>query len=100
MGGRDKSPFPLWVTKCPLYEWVFLFKDVMNQVAAHAYYGQPVTGIRPAAQQDGSKLAAPSAPYVGRNRCIANDDTCEGPRAKGTEYCVGHLRSVKKAESE
>jgi hypothetical protein len=71
----------------------------MSSVPAHSYYGQPVSGIRPAQAVDGAKIAPPSAPYVGRNRCIANNDTCEGPRAKGTEYCVGHLRAKKKEES-
>jgi hypothetical protein len=46
----------------------------------------------------GAKLAAPSAPYIGRNRCIANEDTCEGPKAKGTDFCVGHLRSKGQAK--
>ena len=41
-------------------------------------------------------MATASAPYTGRNRCIANNDTCEGPQAKGTEYCIGHLRSTEK----
>ena len=46
----------------------------------------------------GAKIAAPSAPYVGRNRCIANQDTCEGPKARGTDYCIGHLRSQGQAK--
>jgi hypothetical protein len=65
---------------------------IKNSKPAHAYYGEPVSGIR-LAPTNGAKLAAASAPYIGRNRCIANDDTCEGPKAKGTDYCVGHLRS-------
>lgn len=56
-------------------------------------YGAPVTSIRPASSQAGSRLAAASGPYLGRQRCIANGDTCEGPQAKGSEYCIGHLRS-------
>lgn len=28
--------------------------------------------------------------------CIGNDDTCGARRAKGTEYCIGHLRSLEK----
>lgn len=63
-----------------------------NAVNAQGYYGTPVSGQRLAHIQ-GAKLAAPSAPYIGRNRCIANEDTCEGPKAKGTDFCVGHLRS-------
>lgn len=65
---------------------------IKNSVPAHALYGKPVTGYRLAAIE-GARLAAASGPYVGRNRCIANDDTCEAPKAKGTDYCIGHLRS-------
>lgn len=68
----------------------------MTKQLAHTLYGAPVSGIRPASQQDGSKLAPGSGPYLGRNKCIANEDTCEGPRAKGTDYCAGHLRSMQK----
>lgn len=28
--------------------------------------------------------------------CAGNDDTCGARRAKGTEYCIGHLRSIEK----
>lgn len=63
---------------------------------AHTMYGNPINGIRPAAQQVGSKMATASGPYTGRQRCIANNDTCEGPQAKGTEHCIGHLRAMEK----
>ncbi len=63
-----------------------------NAQPAHSLYGAPVSGQR-LAYTENAKIAAPSGPYVGRNRCIGNDDTCEGPKAKGTDYCVGHLRS-------
>jgi len=44
---------------------------------------------------DGARLAAASGPYVGRgNKCAGNDDTCEGRRAMGTNYCYGHARSL------
>ena len=69
---------------------------ISGSVPAHAYYGQPVSGQR-LASVDGARLAAPSGPYIGRgNKCSANDDTCEGMRAKGTDYCMGHLRSIAK----
>jgi hypothetical protein len=35
-------------------------------------------------------------PYVGHTRCKANDETCEAARAKGTDYCIGHLRQMAK----
>lgn len=59
-------------------------------------YGAPVSAIRPAAASAGARVAAGSGPYTGRQRCIANNDTCEGPQARGTEYCIGHLRAVEK----
>lgn len=67
-----------------------------NAVPAHSLYGKPVSGQRLSAV-DGARLAAGSGPYVGRNRCVANDDTCEAPKAKGTDYCIGHLRSQGEA---
>jgi hypothetical protein len=70
-------------------------------VPAYSLYGQPANNMRLNAVAD-ARIAAPSAPYVGRgNKCVGNDDTCEGSRAKGTEYCMGHLRSKvgKKVEN-
>lgn len=64
----------------------------------HALYGVPANAAR-LAHVDGARLAPPSAPYVGRgNKCSANDDTCEGMRAKGTELCMGHLRAKNSSE--
>jgi len=70
----------------------------MSKQLAHTLYGEPVSGQRPAQAADGSRLAAASAPYVGRNRCVANNDTCEGPRAKGSELCIGHLKAASKGK--
>lgn len=68
----------------------------IQAVPAHSLYGRPAVDAR-LAHMDGARIAAPSAPYVGRgNKCTANEDTCEGMRAKGTAYCMGHLRSLKK----
>jgi hypothetical protein len=67
----------------------------INGVPAAGYYGSPITGQRHAPTAT-SRPAPSYAPFVGRNRCVANDDTCEAPRAKGTDYCVGHLRSRAK----
>lgn len=72
----------------------------MSKQLAHTLYGEPVRGVRPAAMADGARLAPGSAPYLGRNRCVANNDTCEGPKAKGTEYCIGHLRAMAKKDEE
>lgn len=74
--------------------------SISGSVPAHSYFGAPVTGQRLAAV-DGARIAAPSAPYVGRgNKCSANDDTCKGNRVKGEVLCMGHLRSVRKAQAE
>lgn len=71
-----------------------------NAVPAHAYYGQPQGDYRRAAFAD-ARLASASAPYVGRgNKCMGNDDTCKGIRAKGTQYCMGHLRRIAKENGE
>jgi hypothetical protein len=73
--------------------------SISGSVPAHAYYGRPVGGQRLAAVE-GARIATASAPYVGRgNKCSANEDTCEGIRAKGTEYCMGHIRKFKPAIS-
>lgn len=58
------------------------------------YYGVPVQGNKPAGQVPGSKPAPASGPYLGRgNFCSAMDDTCEGRKARGTDFCIGHLRN-------
>jgi hypothetical protein len=65
-----------------------------NAQLSGEYYGVPVQGIRPSAEVPGSRQAPPSGPYLGRgNFCAANDDTCTGRKARGTDYCMGHLRS-------
>lgn len=67
-----------------------------KSIPAYALYGAPV-GHQRLAHIEGARIAPPSAPYLGRgNKCSANDDTCEGMRAKGTEFCMGHLRSKDK----
>lgn len=32
--------------------------------------------------------------------CTANDDSCRARKAKGTEFCIGHLRSMEKQSGE
>jgi hypothetical protein len=61
-------------------------------IPAHSLHGKPVGGQR--LSPTATSRPAPSyADYVGRNRCIANGDTCQGFKAKGSDYCAGHLRS-------
>jgi hypothetical protein len=65
-------------------------------VPAHSLYGTPVGGSR-LNHLAGARIAAASAPYLGRgNKCSANDDTCEASRVKDTELCFGHTRSAAK----
>lgn len=69
----------------------------MTAKLAHTLYGEPtIRGAKPDNHANGARPAPVGAEYVGRNRCIANNDTCEGPKAKGTDYCIGHLRSMEK----
>lgn len=71
----------------------------MPAVPAYSLYGTPANSSR-LAPTNGSRIAAPSAPYVGRgNKCSANDDTCEGMRAKSTPYCMGHLKALAKQKA-
>lgn len=69
---------------------------MMSKQLIHTRYGEPASrSSKPVGSAVGSKMAGPSAPYTGRNRCIANNDTCEGPKAKGTDWCIGHLRAFE-----
>ena len=75
--------------------------SIKGSMPAHAYYGAPVSAIRPAGMQGGARLASGSGPYVGRgNKCSAKNDTCMGNRVKNQELCAGHLRSVKSKEAK
>lgn len=52
--------------------------------------------------RSGTQLAPPSGtPYVPKYESCAivreNGDRCKGPKAKGTDYCIGHLRAMEKA---
>lgn len=63
----------------------------------HSYYGEPANrDSRPFATADARPAPAGGMPYVGHTRCKANDETCEAARAKGTDYCIGHLRQMAK----
>lgn len=66
-----------------------------NSVSTHALYGQPVVGYRLSAVAD-ARIAAPSAPYIGRgDKCTGNDDSCGANKVRGQEFCVGHLKQAK-----
>ncbi len=55
--------------------------------------------------RSGTELAPPSGnPYAGKYQtCLvvrADGAQCKGPKAKGTDFCIGHLRSMEKAQKE
>ena len=69
---------------------------------AHTLYGEPATsGQRPAGDAGPtSRLAPAGAPYLGRgSKCAGNDDTCNANKMRGQDYCVGHLKGIKAAET-
>jgi hypothetical protein len=67
----------------------------------HSYYGVPATrDSRPYATADAAPAPAGGMPYLGHTRCIANEETCQGARAKGTDYCIGHLRQKAKEQAD
>jgi hypothetical protein len=66
-----------------------------NSAPAYSYYGTPQNYNRLSAVA-GAKLAAASAPYVGRgDKCSGNDDTCGANRVRGEELCAGHMKGLK-----
>jgi hypothetical protein len=36
----------------------------------------------------------------GLRYCLGGNDTCKAFRANGTEYCIGHLRSLEKQKGD
>lgn len=72
--------------------------QIGGAVPAHSRYGQPAPKYR---QADGGLpsgamgIGPPSKPSVQRSRmCVVCG---KAYRAKGTDYCVGHLRQAEKA---
>jgi hypothetical protein len=75
----------------------------------HSTYGTPVQGnridvgiagaeLRPATMVDPGTFDPKSLLPPSRDGfCRENDDTCKARQAKGTDYCIGHLRSREKA---
>lgn len=69
----------------------------MAGTPVYSLYGE--SAIRGSRLTDSSLAAeAPPGgmPYLGHTRCMANEETCQGARAKGTDYCIGHLRQMAK----
>lgn len=66
----------------------------------YSYYGE--SAMRNARSSMSPNAGAPQAggmPFLGHTRCMANEETCQGARAKGTDYCIGHLRQMTKEKS-
>lgn len=73
---------------------------MMAGTPAYALYGVPATAAsRPYATADASPAPAGGMPYLGHTRCMANEGTCQGARAKETMYCIGHLRQMAKEQA-
>ena len=68
-----------------------------NSRPIHSLYGESAMRYaRPAGDTGSARLAAASAPYVGRgSKCAGNDDTCNANKVRGQEYCAGHLKTLK-----
>ena len=63
--------------------------------------GQDVAGIMPSYVQSNTELAPPSGvEYVAAMpTCIGfnlKEDRCRAPKAKGTDFCIGHLKRMEK----
>lgn len=67
---------------------------------AFSLHGERVTSV--GFVRNGTAPAPASGiEFEGNLKCAANHGTCSAPRAKGTELCIGHLRSLqKKAQAE
>jgi hypothetical protein len=69
----------------------------MSSAPIYSYYGVSANqNSRPYATADAQPAPAGGMPYMGHTRCIANEETCQGARAKGTNFCIGHLRQIEK----
>ena len=74
----------------------------MSIVPTHSLYGVPVSG-QTQSPRPGCALAPPGGmPYEdpAKPHCIGNNETCKAFPAKGTVWCVGHLKALDKAVAE
>lgn len=72
----------------------------MASVPAHSLYGESASRGSRNYDLASAKAAPPGGmPFIGHTRCMANEGTCQGARAKGTDYCIGHLRQILKETS-
>lgn len=68
-----------------------------NVAPAHSLFGSPVYGKSTAPPN--TTLQVGGMPFIGHEKCAANFGQCGAPRAKGTELCIGHLRSLEKQQA-
>jgi hypothetical protein len=69
----------------------------MAGVPVYSLYGESAfRGARPFATADATSAPPGGMEYAGHTRCMANEGTCQGAKAKGTDLCIGHLRQKAK----
>lgn len=73
----------------------------MATVPTHSLYGESaMRGSRPFDLASAKEAPPGGMPFVGHTRCMANEGTCQGARAKGTQFCIGHLRQILKGKPD
>jgi hypothetical protein len=71
----------------------------MSNVAPVAsLWGSPANA-HTSVQPPGTTVQVGGMPFIGHEKCAANHGQCGAPRAKGTELCIGHLRSLEKQQA-
>jgi hypothetical protein len=81
---------PGFAQKHPTHAHGAVGQNVAQSFSSVPYAGEPVP------RQFGTEH------NPGHKACMferANGQLCRGPRAKGTEYCIGHLRHLGKLEA-
>lgn len=69
----------------------------MAGVPIFSYYGESaLRDYRSCAVADAKSAPPGGMEYTGHTRCMANSGTCQGAKAKQTDFCIGHLRQMAK----
>lgn len=65
---------------------------------AVSLYGESASrGTRLEGTNDSQPAPPGGMAYEGRGpKCMGNNDTCNANKAKGTDWCVGHLKALDK----
>ena len=77
----------------------------MSQIARTAsLYGAPQGQVSTAPSHFAGREVSPAqysgVPYMGQTTCHANGYKCPARKAKGTDYCQGHLNQMNKEEAQ